>query len=92
MRTSTFFFPRHIALDQRDMLAVIDLVLESDQAEIAVRRGQHGLGHALDQSLRAQPIGNNLGDRDEAQIVVLREDLRAADDAPWCRPDSGSRR
>src|SRR5690606_26297055 len=64
--------PRDVALDERDVLAVVDLVLEGDDPERAGRRGQHRLRDPADEPLVPEPVRHDLRDRDETQPVLLR--------------------
>ena len=62
------------------MLPLIDIVLVSDDAELAEGCGKHRLGDPMDEALVTQPVGDQVRDRNEGETVLLREylELRAA--------------
>jgi hypothetical protein len=58
------------------VLAPVHLVLEGDHAEVTELRGQRGLGDPPHQPLVGQPIGHDLGDGDEPEVVAAGELLQ----------------
>ena len=66
----------HIAEDQRNVFVVIDIVAVADDAELAELRWEPCFGHAVHQALRAQPMRDELRDRDERQSVRSGEGLQ----------------
>ena len=62
--------PRHLAEDQRHVLRPIHVVLVADDREVAELGRQPRLGHAVDQLLLLQPVGDQLRHRHEGE--------------PWC--------
>ena len=58
-----------IAANERDVRLVIDLILERVDAEIAILGRHLRRGDALDERLRAHPVGDQIGDRDHQQAV-----------------------
>jgi hypothetical protein len=72
--------PGHIAVDQRDVLRLVHVVLIPDDGELAEIGGNPRLGHAVHQLLGLEPVGHELRDGDERQIVLPGDllQLRAA--------------
>ena len=66
---------RNIAEYQGDVLCLIHVVAVADDPEFAERRRETRVGHAMDQPLVFQPVGDELRDRDEGQAVLLGEPL-----------------
>jgi hypothetical protein len=65
---------RDLALDQRHVIDVVDVVLVDDAAEVtAGAGGQHRLGGAAHQLLLAQPIVDEVRDGDDLDAVALAE-------------------
>ena len=62
-----------VAADQRDVLDRVDRAAVADRPELAVPRGQPGLGDPLDERLGAPPVGDQVGDRDQRQAVLVGE-------------------
>ena len=62
---------------ERDVLLVIELRLEEVHVEEAVLRlhGHRGLHRGLDQGLVAAPVLDQIRDRADLEVVLLREDL-----------------
>jgi hypothetical protein len=58
-----------LALDHRDVVLVVDQRAVPDGVELAVGGWQLGRHDALDQLLRAPPVGDQVGDGDHLQIV-----------------------
>ena len=60
----------HVAVDQRDVLRPVHVVLVADDAELAEVGREPRLGHAVHQPLGLQPVGDELRHRDEGQPVL----------------------
>ena len=66
----------HVTEHERHMLVRVDVIPVSDDAELAELRREARLGNAVDQAFRAKAMGDDLRDRDERQIVLLREAIQ----------------
>ena len=62
---------RDVALDQRDVVLVVDQRAVADHVELAVLGRQVRLGDALDELLGAPAVLDQVGDRDHLQAVAL---------------------
>ena len=58
------------------MLRPVDVVLVADDGELAELGGEPRLGDAVDQLLGLQPIRDQLGHRDEREVVLLGDRLQ----------------
>src|SRR5690606_2368046 len=65
-----------LPLHDGDVLALVELVLERNDTELAVRRGQARFRYTVYEALVLEPIRDDLRDRDEAQSVLLRENFQ----------------
>ncbi len=66
----------HLAEHQRDVLRLVHVVLVADDGELAEVGRDPRLGDAVDQLLGLEPVGHELGDRDEREVVLLRDRLQ----------------
>ena len=75
MRTSTGLVGRmlHVALHHGNVRIAIELRLVDDHAEVAVRGGHDGLGHAPHIALVRHAIADDFGDRDHLHVVLAAE-------------------
>ena len=64
---------RHVAVRQRDVLAVVDGDPVAVGGELAVPGGQPGLGDALDVALVAAAVAHQVLDRDHREAVLVGE-------------------
>ena len=62
----------HVALDHRQVVLAVDDRAVADRGPLAELRGQAGGGAALDQSLGAAAVLDEVGDRDELEPVLGR--------------------
>ena len=62
-----------LALDEREVVLVVDLRAEADRAELAVLGRQQHLGLTLDELLGAAPMRDQVLDRAELEAVLLAE-------------------
>src|SRR5438093_4734933 len=58
-----------IPSDQSDVRLLIENTFEDDHAEVAMRRGERRLAGFPDESLRPQPVPNEVGDSDDFQLM-----------------------
>ena len=75
---------RDLALDHRHVVLVVDQRAVADGAELAELGRQLGRDDALDQALGPAPVGDQVGDRDHLQAVLLAVRDQVAD--PGHRP------
>ena len=66
---------RYFAIDEGDMLRPIDVILITDDGEIAELGRKSRLRHAVDQPFRLQAVGDELGHRHERQMVLAGNGL-----------------
>src|SRR4051812_32331816 len=59
-----------VAVDERDMLVLIDVVAIADDLPGAMLRRQSSLGDAMDEPLVLQSVRDQLSDRDEGDLVI----------------------
>ena len=80
MRTSVFSPSPIVAVHERDVLLLVDVVLVADDAPRSVIGRQPRLGDAMHETLVLEPVRDELRDRDERDAVLLREllELRTA--------------
>ena len=64
-----------VAVDERDVLAIVDVVAVADHAPLAEVGRQARLGDAVHQPLVLQAVGDELGDGDEGEVVPIGERL-----------------
>ena len=76
---------RHLAAHERHVLDPVEQALEHVRGEVAVLRGDAGLGHPADQLLAVAPEPDEVGDRDQLQARARRRTPRAAGAGPSCR-------
>ncbi len=62
-----------VAAHQCDVLCRVDRAAVAHGTELAVPRGQPGLGNPFDERLGALPVGHQVGDRHQRQPVRVRE-------------------
>ena len=62
---------RDVALDQRDVVLVVDQRAVADRGEVAEVGRQPGVDDALDELVVAAPVGDQVGDRDHLQPVLV---------------------
>ena len=62
-----------LSLDERQVLPPVEHAVVGDDPEVAVTGGQSGFGQPLHDAGSPQPVGDELGGRDEPQPVPLRE-------------------
>src|SRR5688572_11604186 len=65
-----------VAVDQRHMLVVVDVVAIPDDLPRTMLRRQSRLSDAMHQTFVLQPVRHELRDRDERQAMVFRELLQ----------------
>ena len=81
-----------VALDQRDVVLVVDQRAVADDLEVAEAGRQRGRDDALDELVVAAAVGDQVGDRDHLQAVLEAVRGEVVGRAPSSRPRSGSRR
>ena len=72
-RTSTSSSPCTAPLHHGHVLLAVEHRLVDVAGEVAPLGGDAGLGDALDQLLGLAPVADELGDRDQQQVVLLAE-------------------
>ena len=65
-----------VAHHERHVLLVVDQGAVADHPELAEAAGQRRLLHALDQPFVRQPVGDDVGDGDDAQVVLAGQPLQ----------------
>ena len=84
-RTSGARAPSSCAGDEREMHGAIDVILVAVHAELAELRLDRLLGDALDRALLLEPIADQIRDRADLELVLLRERLEIRPARHACR-------
>ena len=66
----------HVALHQCHVLGLVDVIPVGDHREVAQLRREPGFSHPVHESLGLEPVGHELGDRDEREPVLRGEGLQ----------------
>ena len=77
-----------VASHERDVVLAGQLLAERDRLEVAVGGRELDGRRALDELLRAPPVLDQVGDRDQLDLVALAELERGRGHAPSFRPPS----
>src|SRR5690242_4571007 len=64
-----------LTIDEGNVLLPVDVISVTDNAPGSVIRGQTRLGLAMHEPFTLQPIGDELRDGDERDLVLLGEDF-----------------
>ena len=65
-----------LAVDEGDVLALVVGAAVADRGERARHQRDDGLGDPLDQLVEALAVGDQVGDRDHAEVVLVGEDAQ----------------
>src|SRR5437867_6351398 len=65
----------HLAVHERDMLVLIDVIVIADDLPRTMLRRQSRFGDTMNQSLVLQTMRNELRDRDERELMLLGKAL-----------------
>ena len=74
-RTSTLSLPATSPRDERDVLGAVEQRLEHVRGEVAVDRGDARLGNPAHELLAPAAVADQVGDRDDHEVVLGRETL-----------------
>ena len=80
--------PGDVALDERDVVLLVDERAVADGLELPEGRRQAGGDDAFDEPVVAPPVGDQVGDRDHLQPVARCSTRRGRARAPSSRPRS----